>query len=119
MSKPPLIFLIVLAIIAVLASRQFIKQRREAAQNEAAPLRSLLVEVKEKRAAPVTDRRSRQREAIAGEEMRYEAWFQPLNGAAEIKLKVTAAAWQQLDKGVEGELQVQGTRFISFTPRRP
>jgi hypothetical protein len=119
MSKPPLIFLIVLAIIAVLASRQFIKQRRETAQNDASPVRSLTVEVKDKRDMPVSDRRSRQREVIAGEEMRYEARFQPLNGAAEITLKVTPAAWQQMDKGVKGELKVQGTRFISFTPQKP
>lgn len=90
MSKPPLIFIIVLAIIAVLASRQFIKQRR-----------------------------SRQREVIAGEEMRYEAWFHPLNGAGDIRLTVTAKDYHQMDKGVKGELKVQGSRFISFTPEKP
>lgn len=46
MSKPPLIFIIVLAIIAVLATRQFIKQRREVAVNDASPERSLQAEVK-------------------------------------------------------------------------
>lgn len=119
MSKPPLIFIIVLAIIAVLASRQFIKQRRENAANDAAPVRSLQVEVKTKSEFPAPDRRSRQREVIAGEEMRYEAWFHPLNGAGDIRLTMTAKDYHQMDKGVKGELKVQGSRFISFTPEKP
>jgi hypothetical protein len=118
MSKPPLIFLIVLVIIAVLASRQFIKQRRENAANDAAPVRSLQVEIKSKREFPAPNRRSRQREVIAGEEMRYEVWFHPLNGASDVKLTVKADAYHQLDKGTKGELKVQGSRFISFTPKQ-
>ncbi len=62
MSKPPLIFFIVLAIIAVLATRQFIKQRRETAVNDASPIRSLSVEVTTKREFPSPNRRSRQLE---------------------------------------------------------
>lgn len=116
MSKPPLIFIIVLAIIAVLASRQFIKQRRENAANDAAPVRWLTVEVKSKREFPAPNRRSRQRETIAGEEMRYEASFQPVNGASGLTLKLTEKDYHQLDKGAKGKLQVQGTRFLSFTP---
>ncbi|GLR07726.1 hypothetical protein COO59_09935 [Mixta theicola] len=116
MSKPPLIFIIVLAIIAVLASRQFIKQRRENAANAASPVRLLLAEIKSKREFPAPNRRSRQREVIAGEEMRYEAWFHPLNGGSDIKLTVKASDYHQLDKGAKGELKVQGSRFISFTP---
>ncbi|HBZ14283.1 MAG TPA: DUF2500 domain-containing protein [Pantoea sp.] len=116
MSKPPLIFFIVLAIIAVLATRQFIKQRRETAVNDASPVRSLSVEVKTKREFPSPNRRSRQREVIAGEEMKYEAWFHPLNGASDIKVSVNASDYHQMDKGVKGELKMQGTRFVSFTP---
>ncbi|MFJ5160904.1 DUF2500 domain-containing protein [Pantoea sp. NPDC088449] len=116
MSKPPLIFFIVLAIIAVLATRQFIKQRRETAVNDASPVRSLSVEVKTKREFPSPNRRSRQREVIAGEEMKYEAWFHPLNGASDIKVTVNASDYHQMDKGVKGELKMQGTRFVSFTP---
>ena len=119
MSKPPLIFIIVLAIIAVLASRQFIKQRRENAENAAAPVRLLLAEVKSKREFPAPNRRSRQREVIAGEEMRYEAWFHPLEGGGDIKLTVSEHDYHQLDKGAKGELKVQGTRFIAFTPSTP
>jgi len=116
MSKPPLIFIIVLAIIAVLATRQFIKQRREVAVNDASPVRSLQAEVKTKREFPSPNRRSRQREVIAGEEMRYEVLFHPLNGASDIKVQLKEAEYHQLDKGARGELKMQGTRFISFTP---
>ena len=107
MSKPPLIFIIVLAVIAVLATRQFIKQRREGAVNDASPVRALQAEVRTKREFPAPNRRSRQREVIAGEEMRYEALFHPLNGASDIKVQI---------KEAKGELKMQGTRFISFTP---
>ncbi|MHA6313004.1 MULTISPECIES: DUF2500 domain-containing protein [Pantoea] len=116
MSKPPLIIIIVLAIIAVLATRQFIKQRRETAVNDASPVRSLTAEVKTKREFPAPNRRSRQREVIAGEEMRYEALFHPLNGASDIKVQLKEGEYHQLDKGTKGELKMQGTRFISFTP---
>ncbi|MGK3142505.1 DUF2500 domain-containing protein [Pantoea sp. C2G6] len=117
MSKPPLFFCIVIAIIAVLATRQFIKQRREGAVNDASPPRVLLAEVKTKREFPSPNRRSRQREVIAGEEMRYEALFQPLNGAGDIKVQLKQQQYDGLDKGATGELKMQGTRFISFTPR--
>lgn len=116
MSKPPLIFLIVLAIIAVLATRQFIKQRRESAVNDASPIRSLTVEVKTKREFPSPNRRSRQREEIVAEDMKYEAWFHPLNGASDIKATINASDYDKIDKGTKGELKMQGTRFVSFTP---
>ncbi|WP_312240518.1 DUF2500 domain-containing protein [Pantoea sp.] len=116
MSKPPLLFFIVLAIIAVLATRQFIKQRREIAVNDASPVQMLPAQIKSKREYPTSNRRSRQREVIAGEEMRYEVWFHPLNGAGDFKLMLNAGDYHQLDKNVKGELKVQGTRFVSFTP---
>lgn len=112
--KPPLIFFIVLAVIAVLATRQFIKQRREVAVNDVSPVRSMRAEVKAKREVPASGRRSRQREVIPVEEMRYEAWFHPLNGAGDFKLVLKADDYHQIDKGERGELKVQGTRFISF-----
>lgn len=116
--KLPLIFFIVLAVIVLLASRQFIKQRREEALNDASPVRTLQVEVKAKREFPAPNRRSRQREVIPVEEMRYEAWFQPLSGAGEIKLTLKAVDYHAIDKGARGELAVKGTRFIAFIPDR-
>lgn len=117
--QAPQIFFIVLAIIAVLATRQFIRQRREAAVNDASPLRILVVEVKSKREYPAPNRRSRQREHIPVEEMRYEAWFRPLNGAGDFKLALNAGDYHQMDKGSKGELKVKGTRFIAFTVSPP
>jgi len=116
--KPPLLFIIVLAVIAVLATRQFIKQRREAAVNDASPVRTLTVEVKTKREFSVSSRRSREREVIAGDEMRYEAWFHLLNGESDIKMRVSESDYHLMDKGTQGELTLQGSRFIQFTPAR-
>lgn len=109
------IFFIVLAIIAVLATRQFIKQRREVAVNDASPVRSLPAEVKAKREVPMPNRRSRQREVIPVEDRRYEAWFHPLNGAGDFKLELKEQDYRQIDQGEKGQLKVQGTRFISFS----
>lgn len=117
--KPPLIFVIVLAVIAVLATRQFIKQRREVAVNDASPVRSMPAEVKAKRETLVSDRRSRQREVIPVEEMRYEAWFHPLNGTEDFRLVLRENDYRKIDQGAKGELKVQGSRFISFSPVQP
>ncbi|WP_041474066.1 DUF2500 domain-containing protein [Erwinia pyrifoliae] len=114
--KPPIFFLIILVIIAILATRQFIKQRREVAVNDVTPLRSLIVEVKSKREYPASNRLSRQREHIPVEDMRYEAWFHPLNEAGDFKLELNAGDYHQMDKGTRGELQFKGTRFVSFKP---
>gem|GEM_PF-167816 len=111
MSKPPLIFFIVVAIIAVLATRQFIKQRRETAVNDASPVRSLSVEVKTKREYPAPNRRSRQREEIVAEDMKYEAWFHPLNGASDFKVLVSAGDYHQMDKGVKRRVENAGQPF--------
>ncbi len=109
------IFFIVLVIIAVLATRQFIKQRREVAVNDASPVRILAAQVKDKRETLSPNRRSRQREVIPVEDMRYEAWFHPLNGAGDFKLVLKEQDYRQIDKGQKGQLKVQGTRFISFS----
>ncbi|PIJ51148.1 hypothetical protein BL250_05635 [Erwinia sp. OLTSP20] len=119
MSKPPLFFIIILVVIAVLASRQFIKQRRESALNDASPLRSIQAEVKARREYPASDLHSRQREVIAGEEMRYEVWFHPLNGAEDFKFTLKEAEYRQLNEGERGTLELQGSRFIRFVPARP
>jgi len=115
--RPPLLFFITLAVIAVLATRQFIKQRQEVAVNDALPVRSMPVEVKDKREISTSMLRSRQRETIPVEEMRFEAWFHPLNDAGDFKLVLKAEDYQQLERGQKGELRVQGTRFISFRLR--
>jgi len=59
--NPLLYFFISLAVIAVLATCQSIRQRREVAVNDASPVHSMLVE-KAKCETPRSDRRSCQRE---------------------------------------------------------
>lgn len=103
--KPSVLFLTILAVIAVLATRQFIKQRREAAVNDASPVRTLPVEIKARRETPASNRRSRQREVIPVEEMRYEAWFHPLNGVGDFRLILTQHDYEQIDEGAKGKLR--------------
>ncbi|EOS93659.1 DUF2500 domain-containing protein [Erwinia tracheiphila] len=109
-------FLTLLAVIAVLATRQLIKQRREIAVNDVSPTRSLLVEVKARREKLISSRRSCQRETVPVEEMRYEAWFHSLTGAGDFKLVLMQRDYQQTDEGAKGKLKLKGTRFISFSP---
>lgn len=114
MSKPPLFFVAVIALIAVLATRQYLNKRRQDADNDHQPVRSLQVEVSAKREFPSPDRRSRQREDIVVEDMRYEVYFRPLAGGSEIKVPLPQQIYHQIDKGEKGTLRLQGTRFISF-----
>lgn len=53
MSKPPLFFVAVIALIAVLATQRYFKQRQREAENDRAPMRSLQVTVSDKRSFPV------------------------------------------------------------------
>jgi hypothetical protein len=116
MSKFPLIFLLIVVLIVVLATRQYFVKRRQDAANNASPARTLQVKVTSKREFPTSNRRSRQREVIPVEDMRYEVYFQPLAGGSEIKLQLAKDDYHRIDKGVKGALRLQGTRFISFVP---
>lgn len=119
MSKPPLFFVAVIALIAVLATRQYLNKRRQDADNDRQPVRTLQVEVSAKREFPSPNRRSRQRENIVVEDMRYEVYFRPLTGGSEIKIPLPQQQYNQIDKGEKGTLSLQGTRFISFTADHP
>ncbi|MBW7981203.1 DUF2500 domain-containing protein [Enterobacillus tribolii] len=116
MSKPPLIFAVVVVIIAVLATQRYMQKRRQDAVNDASPVRTLQAEVSAKREFPAPNRRSRQREVIAAEEMRYEVYFRPLSGGAEMMFALPEKTYHDMDKGMRGELSVQGTRFVDFRP---
>lgn len=113
---PPLLILAV-ALILALAWRQYQHQRNQEARNDAAPLQTILAEVKTKREFPKTRNRSRGYED-GMEDMRYEAAFRPVNGGADITLRLKASDYNQLDKDMRGMLQLRGTRFISFVPKR-
>ncbi|CAI0899566.1 DUF2500 domain-containing protein [Serratia ficaria] len=117
MSKPPLFFIAVIALIAVLATHRYFNQRRMDAENDRAPLRSLQVKVSDKREFPVAATRSRQREHWANEPMHYEVVFSPQGGGEDIRLRVKQWQYNPIEKGAQGTLNMQGARFVSFTAR--
>ena len=113
--KPPVIFILAVALIAILATRQYIKQRQENAANDASPVRSLLAEVTNKHEFLAPDRHSRQRDEIVAENVRYKVWFRPKGEDDDRVFSVSEQDYQRIRLGDRGELKVQGTRFISFT----
>ncbi|MCT4703403.1 DUF2500 domain-containing protein [Enterobacteriaceae bacterium H20N1] len=117
MSKPPVFFIAIIVLIVVAASFRFMQQRRQNAENDAAPLSQKSVIVATKRETPANDRRSRQREVTpAGSSIRYEVRFRPQTGGMEMKMRVSAAIYHDLSVGDKGTLQYKGTRFIGFIP---
>ncbi|CNI34669.1 Protein of uncharacterised function (DUF2500) [Yersinia massiliensis] len=122
MSKPPLLLIAVVVLIAVLATRQYWQKKKQDAENDRSPVRSLQVEVAEKREVLAPNRRSRQREEIVAEEKRYEVYFQPLLSSidastdSKIKMIVPQQEFNRIEQGAKGTLRLQGTRYIGFAP---
>ncbi|EKN3570570.1 DUF2500 domain-containing protein [Yersinia enterocolitica] len=122
MNKPPLLFIAVVVLIVVLATRQYWQKKRQDAENDRSPVRSLQVEVIDKREVLAPNRRSRQREEIVAEEKRYEVYFQPLlsgievKKSNEIKMVLPQQKYNRIEQGAKGTLRLQGTRYISFAP---
>ncbi|MEP8757997.1 DUF2500 domain-containing protein [Enterobacter hormaechei] len=115
MSKMPLFFIVVLAFIVIAASFRFVQQRREKADNDAAPLMQKRVVVTNKREKPLNDRRSRQQQVTpAGTTMRYEASFKPETGGLEMTFRLEAQQYHQLTVGEKGTLSYNGSRFEGF-----
>ena len=116
MSKPPLFFIVIIILIVAAASFRFVQQRREKADNDAAPLVQKQVVVSNKREKPLNDRRSRQQEVSpAGTSMRYEASFKPQNGGLEQTFRLDAQQYHALTVGDKGTLSYKGSRFVDFT----
>ncbi|EPK0412125.1 DUF2500 domain-containing protein [Citrobacter freundii] len=119
MSKPPLFFIVIIILIVVAASFRFVQQRREKADNDAAPLVQKQVVVSNKREKPLNDRRSRQQEVSpAGTSMRYEASFKTQNGGLEQTFRLDAQQYHALTVGDKGTLSYKGSRFVDFTLER-
>lgn len=115
MSKPPLFFIIIIVLIVVAASFRFMQQRREKADNDAAPLRQAQMVVSHKREKPINDRRSRQQQVTpAGTSMRYEVSFKPQNGGLEKTFRLDATQYHALTVGEKGTLSYKGSRFVDF-----
>nr|WED70006.1 DUF2500 family protein [Pectobacterium colocasium] len=55
---------------------------------------------------------------MAVEDMLYEVTFRPIAGGATITLRLENADYHQLDTGMQGSLQLKGTRFIRFVPQQ-
>lgn len=119
MSKPPLFFIVIIALIVIAASFRFVQQRREKAENDAAPLVQKRVVVSNKREKPLNDRRSRQQEVTpAGTSMRYEAGFKPQSGGLEQTFRLDARQYHALTVDDKGTLSYKGSRFVDFTAER-
>ena len=116
MTRPPLIFIIVIVAIVLLAGHQFFKQRDETAKNDASPVVAQQAVIVSKREYPYPDRHSRQREVIAGENLRYEITFRRQPVGENFTVLVNEAQYNDCVAGTTGSLRMQGTRFISFTP---
>ena len=115
MSKPPLFFIAVVAVIVLAASFRYVQQRREKMDNDAAPLQQKRVVVSNKREKVLNDRRSRQQTVTpAGSSVRYDVSFKPELGGLEVSFRVDAAQYHQLTVGDKGTLSYQGSRFVDF-----
>lgn len=115
MSKMPLFFVAVVAVIVIAASFRYVQQRREKMDNDAAPLMQKQVVVSNKREKVLNDRRSRQQSVLpAGSEMRYDVSFKPQQGGLEMSFRVEAEQYHQLTVGDKGTLSFKGSRFVDF-----
>ncbi|EIQ79453.1 putative membrane protein [Shigella flexneri 1235-66] len=109
----------IIALIVIAASFRFVQQRREKAENDAAPLVQKRVVVSNKREKPLNDRRSRQQDVTpAGTSMRYEASFKPQSGGLEQTFRLDAQQYHTLTVGDKGTLSYKGSRFVDFTAER-
>ncbi|MEQ9888638.1 DUF2500 domain-containing protein [Pectobacterium zantedeschiae] len=118
MNDVPWLLVLAVGAILVLAARQYRRQRYREAQNDAAPLRIVAAEVKHKREFPRIRRRAREHQGMVAEDMLYEATFRPITGGGEVTLRLESADYHQLDTGMQGSLQLKGTRFIRFVPQQ-
>lgn len=112
----PILLIIVLTVIAVLATKRFFDQRKQNEINDNAVPVSYSVVVDSKKDYPYPNMRSRERDVVSPETFRYEVYFKPLNNTAVIKVIVSESQYQAIEQGRQGTLRMQGTRFLSFEP---
>ncbi|WP_272692521.1 DUF2500 family protein [Providencia sp. PROV164] len=112
----PILLIIVLAIIAVLATKRFFDQRKQNEINDNSLPVTYLVKVDNKKDYPYPNMRSRERDVVSPETFRYEIYFKTLSSGEIIKTIVTEEQYQDIELGREGKLIMQGTRFVRFEP---
>lgn len=111
-----ILLIIVIAIIAVLATKRFFDQRKQNEINDNSLPVSYLVKVDNKKDYPYPNMRSRERDVVSPETFRYEIYFKTLSSGEVIKSIVTEEQYRDVELGREGKLTLQGTRFIRFEP---
>nr|WP_272579330.1 DUF2500 family protein [Providencia sp. PROV265] len=112
----PILLIIVLAIIAVLATKRFFDQRKQNEINDNSLPVTYLVKVDNKKDYPYPNMRSRERDVVSPETFRYEIYFKTLSSGEIIKTIITEEQYQDVGLGREGKLIMQGTRFVRFEP---
>ncbi|ENR5390549.1 TPA: DUF2500 domain-containing protein [Providencia rettgeri] len=112
----PILLIIVLAVIAVLATKRFFDQRKQNEINDNSLPVTYLVKVDNKKDYPYPNMRSRERDVVSPETFRYEIYFKTRSSGEIIKTIVTEEQYQSVMLGSEGKLTMQGTRFIRFEP---
>ncbi|KHN51529.1 DUF2500 domain-containing protein [Pectobacterium fontis] len=118
MNDFPWLLALAVGAILVLAARQYQRQRHQEALNDAAPLRIVAAEIEHKREFPRRRRRAREHQGMVVEDMLYEVTFRPISGGATITLRLDNRDYHPLDTGMQGSLQLKGTRFIRFVPQQ-
>lgn len=115
-SEIPMWWSLALSVILFLAWRQFQRQRQQKRDDDAAPLRTLAVEISALRAEPRTRTVSRAQPLQPDIPQGYTATFRPLPQGEAITLRLSEAQYRPLAQGMRGTLQVQGARFVAFDP---
>lgn len=118
MGKPPLFFVLIVAIIILFASHHFWQKRKQDQLNANSPIRSVQVEVVGKKAYPYPDRRTRQRQVVPVEDMRYQVDFHNLMSGQTMTFYLSPQQYDAIEQGSIGTLQLQGTRFIQYTMKK-
>ena len=110
----PILLIIVLAIIAVLATKRFFDQRKQNEINNNSLVISYLVQIETKKDYPYPNLRSRERDVVSPETFRYEVYFKSLADGRMIKVIVDENQYRSIQQGSKGTLYMQGTRFVRF-----
>lgn len=113
----PILLIIVIAVIAVLATKRFFDQRKQNEINDNSLPTHYLVKVDNKKDYPYPNMRSRERDVVSPETFRYEIYFKTLSSGEVIKTIVTEEQYRDVELGREGQLTLQGTRYIRFEPK--
>ncbi|QZN96017.1 DUF2500 family protein [Symbiopectobacterium purcellii] len=103
------------SLILFLGWRQFLRQRRQRAEDDAAPLCTVEAEIAALRAIPLA-RGTRAQPMNPDLPMRYAATFRLLPAGENLTCRLSDAQYRTLALGMTGRLQVQGSRFVSFVP---